>query len=271
MLGDVVAYVPSDVISGAEGFFRQVSGVASEKGPIGNVGPDVNDAYALQLNTNQFAFPGKCFGSPTGCTVWQQFVFDNAGARARVYIQYWLIRFNAKSCPSSDWNLFNFDQSTDVYCWMDSPAAPVIAQPIGNLADLALVGKVTNVASAEADTVTLDTTGKLYTVTWRDFGAALGWNSVEFNVFGDGGNPKGGGQAKFTPVGDGDVDLQPDIEFSSGKKSTPVCESGTFTDETNNLKFAPLAPSPDLYRPALVSHENLIGGANPPCSAAVPS
>ena len=120
-------------ISSTVGSFDSVTGVTSESGPIGNTGPSVANAYTLQLNTDFFPSTVSCAGSPNpACQGWQQFVFENYGSAGRVYIQYWLYKYNATCPANANWNQFSFINSTDIYCWKNDSmgATPVPAEPI---------------------------------------------------------------------------------------------------------------------------------------------
>jgi hypothetical protein len=271
---DVSAQTPSGFISQATGSFVTVSGVSSESGPIANSGPAVANAYTLQLNTNFMPGSVSCAGSPNpGCQGWQQFVFDNNGSGGSVYIQYWLIKYNT-TCPAGqNWNQFSFTGSSDIYCWKNDSmgATPVlnaagqpIDEPINNLVNLSLQGKVST--SGDSATLTDLNSGMMYPVTGDNaVNAANGWNIAEFNVFGDGGNSNGGGQAAFN---NGST-IVPRTEIIYGGTSAPVCSAQGFTGETNNLSFGPGAPAPSPPGPAILFTESSAGGAPSNCAAAV--
>lgn len=171
--------------------------MTSESGPIGNAGPPIANAYTLQLNTDQFAST-VCASSPNpACKGWEQFVFENYGSSGRAYIQYWLIKYNT-TCPAGGgWNQFSFTGSTDIYCWKDDSMGAAYlpaAQPITNLGQLRLTGTV----GAGGDSVTVSTGSVMKGVTGDNaVNAAAGWQIAGFNVYGDGGNSAGGGQASF--------------------------------------------------------------------------
>jgi hypothetical protein len=292
ILNDVTAYVPSARIVNALGSFDRVVGVLGETGPVGNAGPKIPNAYSLQLNTNHFNSQW-CSGSTNPeCMGWEQFVFDNAGVKASVYIEYWLIQYNMQTCPDPSWNKFSFTGETDVYCWKRSDVMPVPPVPIVFLASLKLLGIVNNRLRANDDVVRLWVGRRLmFSTAGPDIGAAgawtlrapgIGWNEAEFNVLGDGGNSNGGGMASFLPFEGLDIHGHIDISALTTTISpwptapvytsaAAVCESGTFTAETNNLKFAAPPPPPAPVGPSLVFHENLKGGAKPPCAGAMPS
>ncbi|TCO60664.1 hypothetical protein [Actinocrispum wychmicini] len=249
------------------GSFDFVVGVTSESGQIGNAGPSIANAYSLQLNTNYF-FTARCAGSPSSdCRGWQQFVFANDGAAGSVFIQYWLIKYNAP-CPPG-WTPFSFTADTDIYCWRNDPlgALPVPAQPITNLANLKLSGR----ADGAGDRVTLSVGMFSYSLTGND---ALGlgvpggkWLDAEFNVFGNGGNSGGGGKAEFNAG----ARLRPRVQIINGYPIPlkPLCNEFGFAGETNNLNFPNSAPPMTGPAPSLVFNEDHVSVPTLfPCNAA---
>jgi hypothetical protein len=265
---DVSPQVPSGFISTAIGSFDSVTGVTSESGPIANTGPSLPDTYTLQINTEQFKSTA-CAGSPntdpnTGCRGWQQFVFENNPSSHRVGIQYWLIRYNT-TCPAgAGWNQFSFTGDTDIYCWKNNSmgwASVAAAQPIANLGQISLTGAV----SASGDSVTLASGNNIDSVPGDNaVNAAAGWQIAEFNVFGDGGNSAGGGQASFNSGST----IVPRTRVLYGGTAPPTCVAQGFTGETNNLSFGPSAPSTSPPGPALFFTESSAGGSPSNCTAA---
>ncbi|HEY1896501.1 MAG TPA: VWD domain-containing protein [Terracidiphilus sp.] len=263
---DVAAQSPvaTDFISTGIGSFSSVTGVTSESGPIGNTGPSIANAYTLQLNTNFFKST-VCAGSPNpNCQGWQQFVYENFGTGGRAFIQYWLIQYNT-TCPAGQsWNQFSFTGSTDIYCWKNNSlgAVPVPNQPITNLANLSLSGAV----SSTGDSVTVSTGGSTMYARAGDnaVNAAAGWQTAEFNLFGDGGNSSGGGQASFNSGSS----VVPRTRIIYGGTAAPNCIAQGFTAETNNLSFGPTAPTASAPGPALLFTESSAGGAPSDCAAA---
>jgi hypothetical protein len=260
---DVSAQVPSGFIGTAIGSFDSVSGVTSESGPIANTGPAVANAYSLQINTNFFTST-VCSASPNlNCRGWQQFVYANSGSAGVAYIQYWLIKYNL-TCPAGQsWNQFSFTGSTDIYCWKNNTAGGVAVpnQPITNLGNLSLTGTV----SATGDSITMSTGTTVYSVAGDNaVNAAAGWSIAEFNIFGDGGNSSGGGQANFNTGSS----IVPRVRILSGGTAAPICVAQGFTGETNNLNFGSPAPAVSGLGPALFFTENSAGGATSNCAAA---
>jgi hypothetical protein len=262
---DVAAQAPSGFISTATGSFDSVNGVTSESGPIGNSGPPVTNAYTLQLNTNFMS--NVCSGSPNpACQGWQQFVFWNDGSSGSIFIQYWLIKYNA-TCPAGQgWNQFSFTGSTDIYCWKNDSmgATPLPSpQPITNLGNLRLSGTVG--AGGDSATLTDLSTGIAKKVTGDNaVNAAAGWQIAEFNVFGPGGNSNGGSQASFNSGST--INARTRVIY--GGTAPPVCVAQGFTAETNNLSFGPTAPTASQPGPALIFDESSAGGAPSNCVAA---
>jgi hypothetical protein len=264
---DVSAQAPTGFISQVIGSFTTGTSVASESGPIGNSGPSIANAYTLQINTNYLSSNVSCTGSPNPlCQGWEQFVFENDGTSASAYIQYWLLKYNATCPTTASWNQFQFNGSTDIYCWKDDSmgAVPVTpTQPITNLVNLSLTATV----SASGDTVTLfdANSGMMYPVPGDNaVNAGAGWQYAEFNVFGDGGNSNGGGQANFNSG----ATVVPRTEITYGGTAPPLCSAQGFTGETNNLSFGPGAPASSPPGPAILFTESFAGGAPSNCAAA---
>ncbi len=258
---DVAAQAPSGFISETTGSFENVVNVTSESSPIGNVGPPVADAYTLQINT-EFFVSTACVLSPNpGCRGWEQFVYANDGSSGFVFIQYWLIQYNA-ACPAGGWNQFQFTGDPDIYCYRNSPgAAAVPNQPITNLHNLELTGTV----SAVADSVTLfDGVMGYSTPGSNSVDAASGWRIAEFNVFGYGGNSDGGSTASFNAGAS--LDVRTRIIYGGG--DPPICVAQGFTAEKNNLNFALPAPAATQPGPAVIVHLDETGPAVANCSAA---
>ncbi|WP_157740189.1 VWD domain-containing protein [Micromonospora auratinigra] len=258
---DISAQAPSGFISESSGTFENIVNVTSESSPIANAGPPVADAYTLQINTDFFASTA-CAGSPNpGCRGWEQFVYANDGSSGLVFIQYWLLQYNA-ACPAGGWTQFSFTGDPDIYCYRNSPGAtPVPDQPITNLGALRLTGTV----SASSDSATLFVGATAYTAGGSNsVNAAAGWTVSEFNVFGYGGNADGGGQATFNSG----ASLNVRTRITYGGTAAPVCAAQGFTGETNNLDFGTPAPSFTPPGPAVVFVENTTGGAATNCAAA---
>ena len=260
---DVAAQAPSGFISSAKGSFDVVSGVTSESGPIGNAGPSIANAYTLQINTNFFSST-VCPATSPLCKGWQQFVFENTGSIARVYIQYWLIKFNAPCPGGAGWNQFSFTGSTDIYCWKNNSAGatPVPVQPITNLGQLTMTGTVS--AGSDSNVVTTDPT-HMYSVAGDNaVNAVAGWQIAEFNIFGDGGNSLGGGTASFNSGST----VVPRTKITYGGTAPPICTAQGFTAEKNNLTFGPSAPMASGVGPAIFFTESSAGGSPSDCLAA---
>jgi hypothetical protein len=259
---DVSAGAPSGHISQAIGHFENITNVTSESGPIANSGPAVNNAYSLQINTNNFT-SSVCAGSPNaGCLGWQQFVYANSGTAGNLYIQYWIIHYDA-NCPTGQ-NWIQFPYNGGIYCYKNNSAGgtPVPNQPITNMANWTFTGAV----SSTGDSGTLSTGTSAYTRTGDNaVNAASGWTIAEFNLFGDGGNSSGGGMANLNSGASANTRT----EIIYGDNKAPTCVAQGFTGETNNLTFGPTAPAATAPGPAVIFEESIAGGATSNCAAAV--
>jgi hypothetical protein len=184
----------------------------------------------------------------------------NDGASGGIFIQYWLLRYNAP-CPAG-WTDFSFTGETDIYCVRNSPGSTTVPnQPITNLGSLRLSGA----ANAGGDSVTLLAGSTAYTTAGANaVNAAAGWTKAEFNVFGFGGNSDGGGAATFNAG----ASLNVRTRINYGGTAAPICAAEGFTGETNNLNFGTPAPPPSAPGPAVIFLENDTGGAATNCAAA---
>lgn len=247
-------------ISAVEGSFPSVSAGITESGPIANSGPSIADAYTLQINTNTFTSTA-CSGSPNaGCRGWEQFVYENNNVSHRVFIQYWLLDYNA-ACPAG-WTQFSFTGSTTIYCYQSTTTASLPAgQPANTL------GTMTMSASANtgADQVTITAGANAASrVGLNAVALSAGWTDSEFNVFGDGGNSSGGGAATFSA--NSTITVREVIH--NGTTNAPPCVMEGFTGETNSLTLvgAPvLATQPS---PTIEFTESNIAGTPASCVSA---
>ena len=261
---DISGQAPTGFISTAIGTFDTLTNVTGESGPIGNTGASIANAYTLQINTNQFTST-VCTGSgnPGQCRGWEQFVFENDGNSGRAFIQYWIIKFNNPCPPGQSWNQFQFTGSTDIYCFKNNTGGAVAVpnQPVTNLGQLSMTGSV----SATSDSVTVFTGGTAFARNGDNaVAASAGWQIAEFNVFGDGGNSAGGGQASFNAG----ADIVTRTRIIYGGTAPPNCVAQGFTGETNNLSFGPTAPGGSPPGPAVIFRESIAGGATSNCAAA---
>jgi hypothetical protein len=215
------------LITEASGGFT-TTGVKSEKsvgvalfGGGGILGPN---EYSLQINTNANETTSRCAGH-SGCIVWQQFIYAtdyNVKGKGAVFIQYWLIGWGTKACPSG-WGTSGTD------CYKNSKSINVPDIKITALGNLALEGT----AKAGGNDSAVFTNGtKAYTVTAKDSVLDISsvWQQAEFNVVGD----AGGSRADFNKGSSITVTL---IVFD-GSTAAPTCvaNDGT-TGETNNLNL----------------------------------
>ncbi len=224
---DYVAQV-TGTLSKVTGTFTHVTTGITEKGKIGNAGPNLANAFSLQLNSQFFADPAACSGAavPSKCEGWQQFVyaFDYSGDANYVFMQYWLLYYDA-TCPAG-WHKYVSGSYT--FCYANSPATTYGSLPAAALGQTTFVGQA---VSGGNDTASLSSPSGASSVSNSDSMLDLSafWNATEWGVFGD----AGGGQAKFGA----DSKLEPVITLQGTSSSAPACAVGGFTGETNNLNF----------------------------------
>ena len=276
------------LISEAEGSFEPGTSVASEcavQCPKGSCpanptcsGSTATNEYSLQVNTQTFK-TSTCAGSPGGvdggCLGWQQFVYSSSGGG---FIQYWLETYGpaGTSCPkpqgksckagsvSSDgWCPFSFNPGGSVYCVVNAASgAPAPAEPITSLPDLKLDGAAAG-AIGPNDTIIVTTPGGVVnSAPGNNYFPDLGqkWQTVEFNVFGDG----GGDQAVFSAGTTVVVRTQVD----SGSTIAPTCNNESFTGESNNLSLvgAPTVVATTALPSIVFKESNAAGGTPPTCT-----
>jgi hypothetical protein len=255
---DYVAEVKGK-ISKATGTFKGVSSGITEKGQINATGPQVKNAFTLQLNSQFFADPPACSGAlvPSSCEGWQQFVyaFHYSGSTNEIFMQYWML-FYDKTCPRG-WNTVTSDGS--IFCYTNSPASSFGSLPASSLGKVALVGKA---VSGGNDSVTLSTTGgSASTASNNDskLDLAAFWNTTEWGVFGD----AGGGQANFSAK----ATLEAVTTLTTSKAGAPTCvaNDGT-TGETNNLKFNHTPAITSASSPTMASSQTDGAVKKPSCA-----
>jgi VWD domain-containing protein len=255
--GTDYAAQPTGTISSADGSFVSVSAALTESGLVGNVGSPVSNAYSLQLNTNFFVSTA-CAGSsnPAICKGWEQFIYENNATAKRVFIQYWLIKYN-NPCPGG-WNTFT--ASLNTYCWRNAPGATSLpaGQPVSNLSNMVLTGTVTG--SSDQVTMTVGINAATL-VGINAVNAAAGWTDAEFNVIGDG----GGGQANFGA--NSTVVVKTTVH--NGTLNAPACALEGFTGETNNLTLIGTPSITIQAAPAIeFTQSNVSGGGPGSCATA---
>jgi hypothetical protein len=249
---DILAGAPSGTITQAIGHFESPTNVTSESGMINNTGLPVNNAYSLQLNTNFMTSTAACAGAanPATCQGWEQWVFYNNGSSGTVFVQYWLIGYNA-ACAAG-WSTV-----AGGYCVRNSAAVGVPNQPITNIANWTLSGT----ATAGGDSYSMGTGTNVYSGAGLNaVAASTNWTNAEFNIFG----PAGGSQANFN----NGASVNTRTEIIYGGNAAPNCLSGGTTAETNNLSFGPIAPAATAPGPAVIFQESTAGGAASNCAAA---
>jgi hypothetical protein len=210
-------------ISKATGTFHNVSKNITEKGIDPGTGSTVPNAFSLQINTQFISGDSACAGSgnPANCLAWQQFVYAEQSGTGFVFMQYWLINYNA-TCPSG-WNTFSGD------CFTNSNASTRSPLTAKQLATLKLSGSA---VSGGNDKVSLSVGGSATAVSNRDSKIHLAkfWNTTEWGVFGDG----NGSAAIFGS----NTTLEAQTALTATSKSAPTCVKEGFTGETNNLSLA---------------------------------
>jgi hypothetical protein len=263
---DVSARAPSGHISSAIGSFDSVTGVTSLSGPLFNSGPSLPNVYTLQLNTNPFP-SSACAGSPNpNCQGWLQFAYENDGSSGGVFMQSWLLEYNAPCPNGAGWNQFQFAGHPEIYCYQDNPGGhtPVANQPINSNADLQRLS-LRGTVSASGDKATLFVGATAFDASGNDaVDATNGWTMAEFGVFADGGNSAGGGTVNFNSGAA--VVARTWIDY--GDHFAPICEAQGFTGEKNNLNFALPQPGASQPGPALIFRESTSGSAAN-CAAAI--
>lgn len=257
--GDLSAVAPSGHIFSATGSFDSVTGVTSETSPPPMGGAPVANNYTLQLNTNFLSTPA-CAGSPNlGCQGWEQFVYWNNGSSGRMFIQYWLIEYNAP-CPGGGWTFFQFDPGDlESYCFRNNTGQlfGLPNQPITNLGNLRVVGN----ASPAGDEMIMFV-GSAGTTMGGDNSVAAsgGWDVAEFNVFGG----PGGQHATFN--NGAAVKVRTLINY--GGDDAPDCSTDSFTGETNNLGFGAPQPVATPPGPSIQFIEDTAHSSPPNCANA---
>jgi hypothetical protein len=231
----------SGLVSQATGTFRNVSPKITEKGKVNNQGSKIANAFTLQPNTQFFSTP-KCSGSsdPANCRGWQQFVYALGGHNGFVFMQYWLINYEA-TCPSG-WATYMGD------CYTNSPSS-LLAGGSLTARDLATVKFSGSAASGG------NNDSKLH--------LAAAWNTTEWGVFGD----AGGGEAYFGT----NTMLEAQTALTATSHAAPTCVKTGFTGETNNLKLAHTPALGSEPSPTMASTQTNGTGGTASCAAAAAS
>jgi hypothetical protein len=252
---------PAGTISGVDGTFVSVSPGVTESGPVANTGPSVADTYTLQINANQFS-SSACAGSPNpNCKGWEQFVYVNDSSSHFVFIQYWLIKYNKPTCPSG-WTFFQFSGDTNSYCFQSTGTSPLAhGHPASDLGNTTLSAAVT----PSSDQATITSAGDMAMLMGSNAVAlAAGWTDAEFNVFGDGGNSSGGGQAGFGA----NTTLVVRTTAHHGNTNAPTCQMESFTGETNNLTLVGMSAIGTQPSPAIEFTQSNVPGTPAACVTA---
>lgn len=225
----------TSLITQTVGSFPSVTGVTSETGQGvaaygggGILGPN---EYSLQINSSFNDTTAAC-GGHSGCTVWQQFVYApdyEVSGQAAVFMQYWLIGYGGRRCPSG----WGSDGAGD--CYKNSAAATAPDVPATQLANVKLTGSVT---AGGNDTVVFTNGTQAYSSSGKDSVLYLAqvWKESEFNVVGN----AGGSEAVFNSGSS----ITVKVAVSDGSTAAPACvaNSGT-TGESNNLNLGSCSAS----------------------------
>jgi hypothetical protein len=236
---DYVTTVPG-YISEATGIFWEVDSAITEQGQIGGTGPQIDNAFSLQMNSNtHFATAACATSSNLECTGWQQFLYTygtsgSTFATPQIYMQYWLFNYGAaatpSTCPSSKWTYVAAQGTTSLAgCFINSKAVDVPAVTATDLDAVMFTGAAT---SGGNDEVQLTVGEETYAFAAPDsmLDLAAVWNQTQWGVYGDAGN----GEANFGE--DTSLEAQTSLEVSSGQP-TISCDEGNFTAESNNLNL----------------------------------
>ena len=254
---------PTGTITGVDGTFPNPSVGLSETGPIANSGPSFSNTYTLQINTNQFT-SAACMGSPNpNCKGWEQFVYENNPSTNDVYIQYWLIKYNAP-CPGGGWTQFQFTGQTEIYCYQSTLASSTLSgHSVSEFGSNNLRFSATVTPSSDQVVITIGGDGAMMTGI-NAVDVAAGWIDGEFNVFGDGGDSSGGGQAGFGASST----IVVKNTVHNGTRNAPACDMQSFTGETNNLTLVGMGPIPTQASPAIEFTESNVLGSLAACVTA---
>jgi hypothetical protein len=251
----------SGLMSSATGTVASVSSGTTETGLQNGTGSPVANTFALQLNVKPFTTT-TCAGTgnPTGCQGWQQFIYSTTGND--VFIQYWLLRYNA-ACPTG-WKTFQFPMDTDIYCWRNAPTTSASTLPGGPLTAPGLAGvTLTGTANASGnDTAVLIAPSGHATSTGvgNMLGLGSAWTGVEFAVVGD----CCSSQAMFSPG----TTINVHTTTHNGTRSAPMCVVEGFTGETNNLNLSGTPALPTQASPTIASQQTNSPGTAASCATA---
>ena len=258
--GDFLATV-SGSISSATGSFPSVSAGSTETGKVGGEGSYTANTFTLQMNVKPFA-TSMCSGLGSECLGWEQFIYDTSVNE--VYIQNWLI--NATSCPTSgNWTYFAGSATEASGCFMNSQMVGFSASAVtvANLSSVQLTGSV---SAGGNDAVVMTTASGNGSAVESDdtLGLANSWNTVEFDVFGDG----NGSEAKFSAG----TSISVKTVVNSGSELAPEhpCPDQSFTAETNNLNMAPTASIGTQPSPTVISDQTTKNVTGTPSCASAP-
>jgi hypothetical protein len=238
-------------MTGADGSFPSVTCAASpcESGRFED-GPVEPNAYSLQLNSEP-SLPAteSCMSAmnPSGCTGWQQFVYDSHLGEIQVEPAL-LNYFDQCQAPFEGHGGNCYDISEN------AATVPKLTPQELMSESVLFSGQVGSVN----DTVKMIVSGTGYAATAPDKLVKLSghWYYAQFGIYGD----RNGNEADFIAG----TDLKVNLMTHSGTMMAPQCVAFNTTGESNNLF---LQPDPTLVMgtaPSIESHQN----SNQPTSPA---
>jgi hypothetical protein len=244
---DVSLAMDDGYIEEGEGSFDKVEGVTSEQSN------GVPNAFSLQINTNPFTTTAcNTAPNPVDCKGWVQFVYDSTNHWA--FIQYWLLSYG-DTCPDG----WTSDGEGDGGCLRNSHGISTPPVTIADLRRMKLYGSIGGLFGSPYDDVVAVEVGDLLYAQWSGDpidGAVIGWQAMEFNVFGDG----SGSEAIFNPGST--LVVRDSILHYSGTKFD--CASFGWTGEMNNLTLSTKSPLvANVGPPSLVFIESYEKGFPP--------
>lgn len=240
------------LISADYASFANVSSGITEKGPYEGAGPNLANAYTLQLNSSFFETPAcDDAGVPSDCLGWQQFIFNSHNNQ--LAMEYWLLNYDA-TCPST-W----VGSGSDCYVTNAGVTLPGGTVPVSDLAEV----NMTAFAEKGGDDSLVLQVGQDIVITSNTddvLDLAYAWNEAQWGIFGDNGD----GEAFFNHG----ASLEAEQQITSSNGATPTCVNADFTGESNNLNrtTTPALTKTPQFGPEMASVET--EGAKPAASCA---
>jgi hypothetical protein len=257
---DYAAKTAPNIISQAVGWFPKVAGLRSVHTKDSGAARLSDNAYSLQLNSQDF--PTPACGRLAHCAGWVQFVYQNpaGGGDGYFVIWDWLVptdRHGFSNCPpGAGWKYLAG------FCYQTSPqSVNVPNQSILELSKMSITGSADSTGDGSIFTVG----GTKYAIRNAQSDNVLDlsahWQGAEFNVLA----PGNGATATFNPG----TTITVGIDMRDGVTAAPVClgRAGT-TAESNNLSFVETAASAASADPSIrFTESNVASSAHPSCRA----